>query len=67
MLNEKLIIAVNEFIHVGVALVILLAVVSVLAGLVREYLPQEKFGDKLGGKNKFGPVIGATIGLLTPF
>ncbi|MEM5794700.1 MAG: hypothetical protein AAGU23_00285 [Bacillota bacterium] len=66
-MHEKLIITVNEFIHVGVALVILLAVVSVLAGLVRAYLPQEKFGDKLGGKNKLGPVIGAVLGILTPF
>lgn len=66
-MNGKLIIAVNEFIHVGIALVILLAVVAILAGLVREYLPQEKLGSKLGGTNKFGPVIGATLGILTPF
>lgn len=66
-MHEKLTIAVNEFVHVGIALVILLAVVAILAGFVRAYLPQEKFGDKLGGKNKFGPVIGAALGLLTPF
>lgn len=67
MVNDSLLIAFNEFQHVGIVLVILIAVVSVVAGLVREYLPQEEFLNKIGGRSKWGPVIGAALGTLTPF
>lgn len=38
----KLTIALNEFIHVGGALVLVIAVVSVLTGFMREYIQQDK-------------------------
>jgi uncharacterized protein len=64
--HESISIAVNEFLHVGIVLVVLIAVVSVVAGLVQEYLPQEELQSKLGGRSKWGPVIGAALGTLTP-
>lgn len=39
---ENLSIALIEFIHVGGALVIVIAVVSVLTGFMREYIPQDR-------------------------
>lgn len=63
----KLTIAFNEFIHVGGALVIVIAVVSVLTGFMREYIPQEKMQKKLAKHEKWGPLLGASVGMLTPF
>lgn len=68
MFEEQLTIAFNEFVHVAVVLVILIAVISVLTGIVREYIPQEKIQKRLGsGLGRKGPVIGALLGVLTPF
>ena len=68
MFEEQLTIAFNEFVHVAVVLVILIAVISVLTGIVREYIPQEKIQKRLGsGLGRKGPVIGALLGILTPF
>ncbi len=68
MLNEQLRIAFGEFVHVGWALVVIIAGISVLTGFVREYIPQEKFQKKLKNQNKFmGSVTGAALGILTPF
>ncbi|MDV7105769.1 hypothetical protein R3X26_15290 [Vibrio sp. TH_r3] len=39
---EKLTIALDEFIHVGGALIIVIAIVSILTGFMREYIPQDK-------------------------
>ena len=60
-------IALDEFLHVGGALVIIIAVVSVLTGIVREYIPQEKLQKKLAKHEKRGPLMGALLGTLTPF
>lgn len=64
---DKLIIALNEFIHVGGALAIVIAVVSILTGLMREYIPQQKLQQKLAKHEKWGPIMGALFGMLTPF
>lgn len=64
---DKLTIALNEFIYVGGALVIVIAVVSVLTGFMREYIPQEKLQKKLTKHEKWGPLLGALFGMLTPF
>nr|WP_281361677.1 permease [Methanofollis tationis] len=61
-------IAFNEFVHVAVVLVILIAVIAILTGIVREYVPQEKIQKRLGsGLGRKGPVIGALLGIITPF
>jgi uncharacterized membrane protein YraQ (UPF0718 family) len=67
MLSEKWIVAGKEFLHVGVVLLVIIALISIVAGIVREYLPQEKIKDKLGKNKKGGPFIGALLGILTPF
>jgi len=64
---DKLTIALNEFIHVGGALAIVIAVVSILTGFMREYIPQEKLQKKLTKHEKWGPLFGALFGMLTPF
>jgi hypothetical protein len=53
---DKLTIALSEFIHVGGALAIVIAVVSVLTGFMREYIPQEKLQKKLTKHEKWGPL-----------
>nr|WP_319537455.1 permease [uncultured Methanospirillum sp.] len=68
MLEDQLTIAFNEFVHVAVVLVILIAVISVITGIVREYIPQEKIQKRLGsGLGRKGPIVGALLGILTPF
>ncbi|MGH4037740.1 MAG: permease [Sphaerochaeta sp.] len=68
MLNEQLRIAFGEFVHVGWALVVIIAGISVLTGFVREYIPQEKFQKKLKNQNRLmGSITGAALGILTPF
>lgn len=60
-------IALEELVHVGGALVLIIAVVSVLTGIIREYIPQEKLQKKLAKNEKRGPLVGALLGTLTPF
>ncbi len=68
MINEQLKIALGEFWHVAWVLVVVIAGISVLTGFVREYVPQEKFQKKLKNQNVFiGSIIGAALGVLTPF
>jgi uncharacterized membrane protein YraQ (UPF0718 family) len=64
---DNLSLALNEFIHVGGALVIVIAVVSVLTGFMREYIPQDKLQKKLTKHEKWGPLLGSLFGMLTPF
>ncbi len=59
--------ALNEFLHVGGALVVIIAVVSVVTGIIREYIPQEKLQKKLAKHENRGPLMGALLGTLTPF
>lgn len=67
-MNEQLSIALGEFLHVGSALIIIIAIISVVTGLIKEYIPQEKFQKKLKGQSTImGAVTGASIGILTPF
>ncbi|MGD7652782.1 MAG: permease [Verrucomicrobiales bacterium] len=67
MNSEKLTIAINEFVHVGGALVLVIAVVSIITGFMREYISQERLQEKLSKHEKYGPVLGAFLGMLTPF
>lgn len=60
-------IALDEFLHVGAVLIIIIAVVSVLTGIIREYIPQKKLQKKLAKHEKRGPLMGALLGTLTPF
>lgn len=59
--------ALQEFIHIGGWLLLIIAVVSVLTGVVRHYVPQEKLQNKLQQHESRGPVIGGLMGILTPF
>lgn len=67
MNTDQLTVALNEFIHVGGALVIVIAVVSILTGFIREYIPQDKLQKKLTKHEKWGPLFGGLFGMLTPF
>lgn len=67
MNTDNMMIALEEFIHVGGALVIIIAVVSVLTGLMREFIPQDKLQAKLTKHEKWGSLLGAAFGMLTPF
>ncbi|RBW49129.1 permease [Marinobacter sp. F3R11] len=60
-------VALDELLHVGGALVLIIAVVAVLTGIIREYIPQEKLQKKLARNEKRGPLVGALLGTLTPF
>lgn len=59
--------ALHEFLHVGGALVVIIAIVSVMTGIIREYIPQEKLQKKLAKHENRGPLMGALLGTLTPF
>ena len=68
MFNEQFQVALDEFLHVGIALVLIIAVISVLTGFVREYIPQEKLQKKLREQGTVkGAFMGAGLGVLTPF
>lgn len=60
-------VALDEFIHVGGGLVIIIAAVSILTGLIREFVPQDKLQEKLTKHDKWGSLLGASFGMLTPF
>jgi len=66
-MNEKLSLALDEFLHVGVGLVIIIALVSVVTGLIRAFVPLEKLQKRLSKTGKFGGLMGALLGLPTPF
>jgi len=68
MFNEQFQVALDEFLHVGIALVLIIAVISVFTGFVREYIPQEKLQKKLREQGTVkGAFMGAGLGVLTPF
>lgn len=66
-MQDSFAIALAEFVHVGGALVGIIALVSILTGVMREYIPQKKIQGKLARKGRFGSLIGASFGVLTPF
>ncbi|GEM02918.1 hypothetical protein SAMN05421839_13120 [Halolactibacillus halophilus] len=67
-MSEQLIIALEEFWHVGSVLIMVIAGISILTGFVKEYIPQEKLQKKLKGQNTImGAITGAALGILTPF
>ncbi|APY11258.1 hypothetical protein BWZ22_08385 [Seonamhaeicola sp. S2-3] len=66
-MNEKLNLALEEFIHVGLVLVIVIALVSVVTGLIRAYIPQDKLQKRLSKTGKYGGLMGALLGIPTPF
>lgn len=67
MNTEKLMLAIDEFMHVGGGLTLIIAAVSILTGLMREYVPQEKLQKKINKHEKWGTLLGASFGMLTPF
>lgn len=67
MNTEKLMIALDEFTHVGGGLILIIAVVSILTGIMREYVPQDKLQKKINKHEKWGSLLGASFGMLTPF
>ena len=68
MFNEQFQIALDEFLHVGIVLVFIIAVIAVITGFVREYIPQEKLQKKLRKQGTIkGAFMGAGLGVLTPF
>lgn len=64
---DKLTIALNEFIHVSGALILIIGAVSILTGFMREYIPQDKLQKKLTKHERWGPLFAALLGMLTPF
>jgi len=66
-MNEKFNLALNEFMHVGIALLLIIALVSVLTGLVRAFIPQEKLQKRLAKTGKYSGLMGALLGIPTPF
>jgi len=65
--TEKLMIALDEFTHVGGGLILIIAAVSILTGIMREYIPQDKLQKKINKHEKWGSLLGASFGMLTPF
>ena len=66
-MDAKLVIALNEFFYVAKGLVVIIAIVSVLTGIMREYIPQDKLQATLTKHEKWGTLLGALFGMLTPF
>lgn len=66
-MDEKLNLALNEFIHVGVVLVLIIALVSIITGLIRAFIPQEKLQKRLSKTGKYSGFMGALLGIPTPF
>ncbi|WP_220765599.1 MULTISPECIES: permease [unclassified Shewanella] len=66
-MDAKLSIALNEFFYVAQGLVIIIAIVSLLTGIMREYIPQDKLQQTLTRHEKWGSLLGALFGMLTPF
>lgn len=67
IVDAKLVIALNEFFYVAKGLVVIIAIVSVLTGIMREYIPQDKLQATLTKHDKWGTLLGALFGMLTPF
>lgn len=67
VVDAKLIIALNEFFYVAKGLVVIIAIVSVITGLMREYIPQDKLQAAITKHDKWGTLLGALFGMLTPF
>lgn len=67
-MNEKMLIALNEFWYVGWVLVVIIGVIAVGTGFIKEYIPQDKFQKKLKNQGTVvGAFTGASLGILTPF
>ncbi|MCL1138103.1 permease [Shewanella pneumatophori] len=66
-MDAKLVIALNEFFYVAKGLVVIIAIVSLLTGIMREYIPQDKLQQTLTRHEKWGSLLGALFGMLTPF
>ena len=67
MYSETMQVALDEFIHVGGGLTLIIAAVSILTGFMREYLPQEKLQKALGKQGKWGILLGAASRHANPF
>lgn len=66
-MRESFKLALDEFIHVGVALFFIIALVSILTGFIRAYIPQDKLQKRLSKTGRFSGLMGALLGIPTPF
>lgn len=66
-MNQKLSLALNEFVHVGLVLLLIIALVSVITGIIRAFIPQEKLQKRLAKTGKYSGLMGALLGIPTPF
>ena len=67
MWRQNLSIALNEFLHFVWILFLIVLAVSVLSGLLREFVNTKNVRDKLGLNKKSGVFTGVLLGMLTPF
>jgi len=68
MFSDQLQIAFDEFLHVGIALILIIAAIAIFTGFVKEYIPQQKLQKKLKNQGVVkGAFMGASLGILTPF
>lgn len=68
MFSDQLQIAFDEFLHVGIALILIIAAIAIFTGFVKEYIPQQKLQKKLKNQSTIkGAFMGASLGILTPF
>ena len=67
MWQENLNTALNEFLHFLWILFLIVLAVSILTGLLREFINLNKVQDRLGLNKKSGVFTGALMGMFTPF
>lgn len=68
MFYDSLMIAINFFVKIALELTVLFIGVSILVGLIHEYVSDDAVKRALGGRHIVaGSVLGAAFGALTPF
>ncbi len=67
MWQENLGLALNEFWHFLWILFLIVLGASILSGIMREFLDQNKLHRRLGLSKESGVWVGAALGILTPF
>lgn len=65
--RENLGLALNEFWHFLWVLFLIVLAVSIVSGIMREFIDQKRLHKRLGLNKKSGVFIGAALGILTPF
>lgn len=65
--RENLGLALNEFWHFLWVLFLIVLAVSIVSGIMREFIDQNKLHKRLGLNKESGVFVGAALGILTPF